>query len=128
MGVICINCGWENHPESSICEKCKQPLNYDNSSKDITLDSTLSPHTTVEAYRFEAVGNKILNSRYELTALIHNDDYSEIWAANDLLTNEIISIKMALDADHNDKIFQEYSFLSNFRYAGIYNPFHYDLH
>lgn len=128
MGIICINCGWENYPDSSVCEKCKQPLNYNNSSQDITSDNTFSLHTTVESYGTKAIGNKILNSRYELTALIHNDDYSEIWSANDLLTNEIVSIKMVLDASHNEKIYQEYSFLSNHRYVGIYNPLHYDLY
>lgn len=128
MGIICINCGWENHPDSSVCEKCKQPLNYNKSSQDITSDNNFRQHTTVESYGSEAIGNKILNSRYELTALIHNDDYSEIWSANDLLTKEIVSIKMALDASHNEKIYQEYSFLSNHRYVGIYNPLHYDLY
>lgn len=128
MGLICINCGWENHPDSPVCEKCKQPLNYNNPSQDITIDDIISIDTTVGSYSSEAIGNKILNCRYELTALIHNDDYSEIWSSNDLLTNEIISIKMALDASHNEKIYQEYSFLSNHRYAGIYNPFHYDLY
>lgn len=128
MGIICINCGWENHPDSSVCEKCKQPLNYNKSIQDITSDNTFSLHTTVGSYETKAIGNKILNSRYELTSLIYNDDYSEIWSANDLLTNEIVSIKMALDTSHNEKIFQEYSFLSNHRYVGIYNPLHYDLY
>ena len=128
MGIICINCGWENHLDSPVCEKCKQPLNYNKSSQGITSDNTFSLHTTVESCGTKAIGNKILNSRYELTTLIHKDDYSEIWSANDLLTNEIVSIKMVLDASHNEKIYQEYSFLSNQRYVGIYNPLHYDLY
>lgn len=128
MGLICINCGWENHPDSSKCEKCNQSLIYNNSNQDITADNLFSLNTTVESCVSEAIEKNIINNRYELTALIYSDDYSEIWSANDLLTNEIISIKLALDASHNEKIYQEYFFLSNHRYSGIYNPLHYDLY
>lgn len=128
MGVICINCGWENYPESSICKKCKQPLNYNNSDQDITADNPFSLHPTVLSYVSESIEKKIINNRYELTGLIHNDGYSDVWSANDLLTNEIVSLKLTLDASHNEKMYKEYSFLSNYRYAGIYSPLYYDLY
>lgn len=128
MGLICINCGWDNQPDSSICEKCKQPLSYNSSNQDIAEDNTFSLHSIVETYVPKSIEKLIINNRYKLITLIYNDDYSEIWSANDLLTNEIISIKIALEASHNDKIYQEYSFLSEYRCAGIFNPLHYDVY
>ena len=128
MGLICINCGWENQPGSSICDKCKQPLNYNNSDQDITADNPFSLHSTELSYVSESIEKKIINNRYELTGLIHNDGYSEVWSANDLLTNEIVSLKLTLDAIHNENMYKEYSFLSNYRYAGIYSPLYYDLY
>lgn len=130
MGIICINCGWENHIDSSVCEKCKQPLNYNNLNKGLTADNILNHHNIVEPCIniTESIEKFIINNRYELTELIQHDDYSEIWSAIDLLTNEIISIKLSLDSSHNEKIHQEYSFLSNNRYVGIYTPLHFEVY
>lgn len=128
MGLICINCGWENQLNSSRCEKCKQPLNYNNYDQDFTADNPFSQHPAVLSHVSESIEKKIINNRYELTGLIHNDGYSDVWSANDLLTNEIVSLKLTLDASYNEKIYKEYSFLSKYRYAGIYSPLYYDLY
>ncbi len=131
MDIVCSNCGWENQQSSIICEKCHQPIKYEDSKSEFPEYSyscePLYDNNRVNIQQ-KTSNNTIINNRYVLKCLICRDTYSEVWSANDLLTNEIISIKLALDASHNEMIYQEYSFLSHYRYSGIYNPLHYDLY
>lgn len=121
----------KNQQSRTFCEKCHQPIKYEDSKSELSEDS----YSSEPVYDNNGVNiqqnspnNTNINNRYALKHLIYSDTYSEVWSANDLLTNEIISIKLALDASHNERVYQEYLFLSNHRYSGIYNPLHYDLY
>lgn len=129
MGALCINCGWENPNNMMTCEKCHQPLTYQNvSSKAEIIDEVDSPITiTIPLQNVNE--SVVLNNRYELIAHTQKMDNSDLWLANDLYTNDKISVIIPEREDVylNRNILQEYKFLCNLKMNGVLSPLHYDI-
>lgn len=126
MVNVCINCGWENCEDATICEKCNQPLihNYYNESSE---DRPNLDNVKIECGQLSSLEVfNIVSNRYELRNLVNTGTYYEVWSAKDTITNETISIKIAKDTGHNETILNEYLSISKYRLGSIYYPLHYD--
>ena len=117
MGVLCINCGWENPANSITCEKCNQPLSSQvQPPQDDTRPEENLSLTSTKPIR-DVEDNVVLNNRYELIALTQSWEDSELWLAKDFYTHRNISIIISPRENYylNQKILKEYNFLSNIK-------------
>ncbi len=99
MGVICINCGWENPEDTGTCEKCKQPLKHtDSENKNESFSKTVSyDFQTGEPFRdFEEIPT--IDNRYELFGIKCQMGDCIVWDAKDIVTDESISLVVLNDS------------------------------
>lgn len=123
MGIICINCGWENTEDSDKCEKCKQPLKHTNienlnesSSKTVISDfQTIEPIQEIDVI-------KTIDNRYELVGMKCQMRDCIIWNAKDIVTEESISIVLLSDSTKRKYFLEEYKYLSQLHLPGVLYP------
>lgn len=123
MGIICINCGWENTENSDKCEKCKQPLRHiysENISED-SSKTVISDFQTKESVQ-EIDVIQTINNRYELIGIKCQMRDCIIWDAKDVVTEESISLVLLSDSTKRNYFFEEYKFLSQLHLPGVLYP------
>lgn len=126
MGVICINCGWENPEEKIICDKCKQPLKrtiQDDEIAGTTITESFISHNNDSVQYSESDG--IVGNRYKLIGPMCQVGSSIIFDTKDIVTDESFALIMLADSTKKKYFLEEYKFLKQFHLPGVLYPYVY---
>lgn len=123
MGVICINCGFENPVGNSICDKCGQPIKHSISENEI-VDSFKEESSFFQNDELvhHAKISEPIGVRYNLIKKKCQIRESIIWDVKDTVTDESLSLVLLENYTKRRYFLDEYNFLTRLHLPGVLYP------